>query len=317
MKKRYNIAASTVHPMLNSDRTDKKHIAVILGGMSAEREVSLSTGEGVVGALQQLGYRVTPIDVGRDIASILGTLQPDLVFNALHGTFGEDGCIQGALELLGIPYTHSGVLASALALDKLKSRALFLTNDLMCPEAMLVSKSDNLQGDPMVRPYVIKPLKEGSSIGVEVIFVEDDFNFAYGEQVLVEKYIAGREVQVAVIGDKAIGAIEIIPSGRFYDYQAKYTPGYATHVIPAPMSPPEYNNLLAIAEKAHKIIGCRGLSRVDFRYHPNGEFYILEVNTTPGLTPLSLVPEIAAYNNISFAEFLEILIKEAKCDEWP
>ena len=301
----------------------KKHVAVLMGGLSAEREVSLSTAKGVIKALEDLGYKVSPVDVGRDVAEVLAKLNPDVAFNALHGPYGEDGCIQGLLEIMGIPYTHSGVLASSIGMDKVKSSSIFVQNGIRCTFGKVIHKNDNIQTDPLPRPYVVKPLYEGSSIGVKLVFEGDNFNFsdyewAYGDEVIVERYIPGREIQVAVVGDKAIGAIEIRPKGRFYDYEAKYTDGMAEHIMPAPIAKEAYDEALQLAEKAHHIIGCRGVSRSDFRYDDtvggDGKLYLLEINTHPGLTPLSLVPEIAAYSGITFAQLVESLVQEARCE---
>jgi len=300
----------------------KPHIAVVMGGLSGEREVSLSSAAGIIKHLNLLGYKVTPIDMGRDIAEVLTKLKPDLVFNALHGTYGEDGCIQGVLEILGIPYTHSGILASAIGMDKPKAKALFTANGILCPEGRILHRSEQLTGDPMPRPYVIKPLSEGSSLGVHIIMDGDnfdvrDYDWKYGDEVILERFIPGKEIQVAVLGDKAVGAIEIRPKGRFYDYEAKYTDGKAEHIMPAPISSAAYDEVLAIALSVHRILGCRSVSRVDFRYDDtvggDGKFYLLEINTHPGMTPLSLVPEIAAYAGISFPELLEIIIRDAVC----
>lgn len=300
----------------------KKHVAVLMGGLSAEREVSFSTGKGVVKALEGLGYKVTPVDVGRDVASVLANLKPDVAFNALHGPYGEDGCIQGLLEIMGIPYTHSGVLASSVGMDKVKSSSIFAQSGILCTFGKVIHKNDNIKKDPLPRPYVIKPLFEGSSIGVKLIFEGDNFDFsdyewAYGDEVIVERYVPGKEIQVAVVGDKAIGAIEIRPKGRFYDYEAKYTDGMAEHIMPAPIAKEAYNTVLAIAEKAHHLLGCRGVSRSDFRYDDtnggDGKLYLLEINTHPGMTPLSLVPEIAAYCGISFPQLVDRLVQEARC----
>ena len=299
----------------------KKHIAVLAGGMSAEREVSLSSANSVLLALKELGYRFTAIDMGRDIAKILEQIKPDVVFNALHGGYGENGSLAGLLEIMAIPYTHSGLSASAIAMNKILSKEIFKQNGIKCAQDMIVNKSDNYQEDPMERPYVIKPIGDGSSFGVEVIFAEDefkfkDYKFAYGDQILIEKYIPGREIQVAVLGDKAIGAIEVVPKGRFYDYEAKYTEGMATHIMPAPLDEKAHSKLLALAYKAHYHLGCRGVSRVDFRYDEqgDGEFYILELNSHPGLTPISLAPEIAAYYGTSFPQLIEYLIQEARLE---
>ncbi len=302
--------------------TTPLHIAVLMGGLSAERDVSLSSARGIITTLEARGYQVTPVDVGRDVAAVLARVQPDIAFNALHGPYGEDGCIQGLLEIMGIPYTHSGVLASAVAMDKLRSKAVFRQAGIPCAEDRIIHKTEHLTEDPMPRPYVIKPLYEGSSIGVHVVFEGDsfdisDYDWAYGDEAIVERYIPGKEIQVAVLGDEAIGAIEICPEGRFYDYEAKYTEGKATHYMPAPISAAAYQTVLALARKAHRLLGCKSVSRVDFRYDDTtgeeGEFYILEVNTHPGMTPLSLVPEIAAYAGISFGELLERIIRDAGC----
>lgn len=301
----------------------KKHIAVLMGGMSAEREVSLSTAKGVIKALEELGYKVTPVDVGRDVADILQKVKPDVAFNALHGPYGEDGCIQGLLEIMHIPYTHSGVLASSIGMDKVISSSIFVQNGLRCTFGQVIHKNDNIRQDPLPRPYVIKPLHEGSSIGVKLVFEGDNFNFsdyewAYGDEVIVERYIPGREIQVAVVGGKAIGAIEIRPKGRFYDYEAKYTNGMAEHIMPAPIAKEAYDEALSMAEKAHRLIGCRGVSRADFRYddteNGDGKLYLLEINTHPGMTPLSLVPEIASYCGITFPQLVDMLVQEARCD---
>lgn len=296
-----------------------KRVAVLLGGPSAEREVSLSSGAAVVKACEALGYTTLPIDVDKDVADKLREAKPDVVFNALHGRWGEDGCIQGLLELLHIPYTHSGVLASALAMDKPMARNVFTANGLLCAEGRVCHK-DEIIGDaePMERPYVIKPSNEGSSVGVHIILENDNRFFTgeswpFGDEVLVEKYIPGREIQVAVLDGKALGAIEIKPLGKFYDYEAKYTDGKAQHLMPAPLSKDEEAEVLALAEKAHTVLGCRGLTRSDFRFHVDeGKFYILEVNTQPGMTPLSLAPEIAAHAGISFNQLVERLIKGAR-----
>lgn len=306
-----------------AESTKLLHIAVLMGGLSAEREVSLSSAKGIIKTLQERGYQVTPVDMGRDVAAALAALKPDVVFNALHGTYGEDGCIQGLLEIMGIPYTHSGVLASAIGMDKIRSKALFKQAGIPCAEDMILCKKDVVTSDPMPRPYVIKPMNEGSSIGVHLVFEGDnfdirDYDWAYGNEVIVERYIPGKEIQVAVVGDEAVGAIEIRPKGRFYDYEAKYTEGKTEHIMPAPLGDVAYKHVLELALKAHQLLGCKTISRVDFRYDDtaigDGKFYILEVNTHPGMTPLSLVPEIAAYAGISFGDLLEKLIRDAQCE---
>lgn len=296
------------------------HIALLKGGLSAERDVSLTSGAAVEKALLSLGYRVSVVDVGRDVAAILADLRPDAAFNALHGRFGEDGAMQGILEYLQIPYTHSGVLASALAMDKPMAKVVFAGAGLRCAEGGVFTREQMMQGDPMPRPYVVKPLNEGSSVGVSIVHEGDEpfhgENWNFGNEVLVETYIAGREIQVAVLDDKALGAIEIKPLSGFYDYEAKYTDGKAIHIMPAPLSSTHYEEVCDLAERAHKALGCRGLTRSDFRFNEGGDnqFYILETNTQPGMTPLSLSPEIAAHVGINFEQLVDRLIKGARLD---
>ncbi len=301
-----------------------RHVAVLLGGPSNEREVSLSSGNAVAKSLEELGYRVSKVDVGADIAQQLTALKPDAVFNALHGRWGEDGCVQGVLEMLRIPYTHSGVLASALAMDKPMAKRVFAAEGLLCAQGRVVAKADMLRAEPMAQPYVIKPANEGSSVGVTIVRESDNLTFGdqdwpFGEEVLVERYIPGREIQVAVLDGEALGAIEIVPTGKFYDYEAKYTDGKARHLMPAPLPEAKYAEVCALAERAHKALGCRGLTRSDFRYYEAGtdaaaddRFYLLELNSQPGMTPLSLSPEIAAHRGISFAELVDRLVKSAR-----
>ena len=300
-----------------------RYVAVLMGGWSAERKVSLVSGGAVQRALAQGGYRVTGIDVGRNLASDLTEIRPDVVFNALHGPGGEDGCVQGLLEVMGLPYTHSGVLASALAMNKPAAKRLFKEAGLTCPEGRVMHRSDVIGGEAGDPPYVIKPLNEGSSMGVHLVFGGDNLrpingDWPYGDQVLVERYIPGREIQVAVMGARALGAIEIRPKGRFYDYEAKYTDGRAAHYMPAPVHPDAYAESLEIALAAHQALGCRGVTRADLRYDDTagepGRFYLLEVNTQPGMTPLSLVPEIAADVGISFEQLVCWLVENAACD---
>jgi len=300
-----------------------QHVAVLMGGWSAEREVSLVTGQAACTALEDVGYRVTPIDVAPDIFDVLSDLEPEIAFNALHGRFGEDGCIQGILEVLKIPYTHSGVLASALAMDKPRAKQMFASVSILCPEGRVVHRDEVLEGKVFEPPYVLKPMNEGSSVGVRLVFEGDNIspldeaNWAYGEYVLMERYIPGREIQVAVMDDKALGAIEIRPKKRFYDYEAKYSDGWADHVMPADIPEADYQESLRLALLAHQTLGCRGVTRADLRYDDtlNGaaRFYMLEINTQPGMTPLSLVPEIAAFVGISFAELMDFLVKDAGC----
>ncbi|ABV84596.1 D-alanine--D-alanine ligase [Rickettsia massiliae] len=296
----------------------KKYIALMAGGMSAEREVSLVSSEGVSKALIELGYSVTFIDMGADITVRLQEIKPDIVFNCLHGTYGEDGCLPGLLNIMRIPYTHSGMLSSALAFNKIHSRSWFLTNNINMAESIVVNKSDNIKNDPMKRPYVIKPLTQGSSIGVEVIFAEDNFNFAdydfpYGDQVIIEQYIKGRELQVAVLNGKALGVLEIkLLKNRFYDYETKYTEGFADHLCPAPLPANLYEKLLIESEKIYKTMNCKGPARAEFILEEQtNKLYALELNTHPGMTPLSIVPEIAAYAGINFTNLIEEIIKTA------
>lgn len=295
--------------------TAARHVAVVMGGWSAEREVSLVSGAAVAKALRECGFHVTEIDVDRDVAARLAEVRPDVVFNALHGRFGEDGTIQGLLEMMGLPYTHSGVLASAVAMDKPVAKHLFADAGIACAEGVVTTRRALLQGEPMARPYVVKPLNEGSSVGVHIVQPGDNWTAGDGDpdaRVLVERYIPGREIQVAVMDGRALGAIEIRPKSGFYDYAAKYTAGLAEHLMPAPLDADAYAQVLDLAERAHKALGCRGVTRSDFRYDEGeGRFYILETNTQPGMTPLSLVPEIAAHKGITFAELVSWLIEDA------
>ncbi|MDA0229314.1 MAG: D-alanine--D-alanine ligase [Proteobacteria bacterium] len=301
-----------------------QHIAVIMGGPSVEREVSLVSGSAVEHALIELGYRVTTIDADRTLPAKILECKPDVAFNALHGRLGEDGCVQGLLEVLGIPYTHSGVLASALAMNKPVAKKLFADAGLTCPEGRVMNFKAVMAGEGLAPPYVIKPLNEGSSVGVYIVLNGDnhrrleDEPWPFGDDVLVEKYIPGREIQVAVMGERALGAIEIRPRGRFYDYQTKYTQGKAEHFMPAPIHPNSYTEALDIALCAHRTLGCRGVSRADLRYDDEagepGTFYLLEINTQPGMTPLSLVPEIAADSGMTFSDLVAWMVENASCD---
>lgn len=302
----------------------KKHVVVIAGGMSCEREVSLVSGDIATKSLMRLGYRVTLIDMGYDIASILLNVNPDIVFNALHGTYGEDGCISGVLNILQIPYTQSGVLASALSFDKLKSKEIFNAYQILQPKYLCISQNQHKQMsiDPMTRPYVIKPINQGSSIGVHVIFEEDDFKFQdykfeYGDSILIEEYIKGREMQVAVLNGKALGALEVkLLKKRFYDYETKYTDGFADHIMPANLSKTHYTELLSLAEKVNFIVGATGLTRVEFMFDEiSQKFYVLEINTHPGMTPTSICPEIAEYAGINFDNLIENMLSTAKFEK--
>ena len=313
--------------MSGSSGISSRRVLVLMGGWSAEREVSLSSGTEVARALAARGYTVDTLDVTRDVGRLMAALspKPDVVFNALHGKGGEDGTIQGLLDLLEIPYTHSGVLASALAMDKPAAKQAFAAAGLRCPEGIVVPREVLLRGDVMKRPYVVKPPAEGSSVGVRIVRETDNArvfdadNWAFGDEVLVERYIPGREITVAVLGEptgpRALGALEIRPHGGFYDYTAKYTDGQAVHLMPAPLAPDVYEEALRIAETAHRELGCRGVSRADLRYDDTqgepGELYLLELNTQPGMTPLSLVPEIAAAAGMAFPELVSWMVENA------
>jgi D-alanine-D-alanine ligase len=298
-----------------------KHVAVLMGGWSAERDVSLRSGNACAAALTSRGYRVTPIDVGRDIAAVLTSTKPDVALNVLHGRPGEDGTLQGLLEILGIPYTHSGVMASAVAMQKDYAKALFRAAGVPVAEDRVVSRFEAAKAHVMTPPYVIKPIAEGSSVGVFIVteqhpsppqelFRED---WAFGEMVMVERYIPGKELTCAVLGDRALDVIEIVPAARFYDYEAKYAAGGSKHLLPAPILPNIYQEARRVALAAHSALGCRGVSRADFRYDDlgTGKLVCLEVNTQPGMTETSLVPELAAYAGITFDELVQWMVEDA------
>ena len=304
-----------------------KHVAVLMGGWSSERPVSLSSGKACSDALERAGYRVSRVDVDRDVATILKALAPDVAFNALHGPFGEDGTIQGVLELLEIPYTHSGVLASALAMDKQRAKVLFKAAGVPVAESKVVHRAVAAENHVMKRPYVIKPVKEGSSVGVFIVSEEMQYppqelhraDWPYSDTLMVERYIPGRELTCAVMGDVALGVIEIVSNGHsFYDFDAKYAPGGSSHILPAKLSPKIYQDVQKLTLMAHQALGCRGVSRADFRYddrlHGTGELICLEVNTQPGMTATSLVPELAAYAGHSFEELVSWMVEDASCD---
>ncbi len=300
-------------------------VAVLYGGISAEREVSLSSGRQVIIALREAGYVVTPIDVGPDLRVTLAALdpKPDAVFNALHGRFGEDGAIQGVLDWLGIPYTHSGVRASALAMDKAAAKAMFSAAGLPVARGAVMDVAALEHADPMPLPYVVKPVNEGSSVGVEIMRVGNNrraqvaAGWKFGPEAMVEEYIPGRELTVAVMGDRALAVTEIASMHGFYDYDAKYVEGGSSHVIPAKVHPETYARALDMALAAHRALGCRGATRSDFRYDDtNGEpgrLVLLEVNTQPGLTPTSLLPEQAAHHGMSFPQLCAWMVENATC----
>ena len=298
-----------------------RHVAVLMGGRSAEREVSLVSGAAVARALESAGYRVTLIDVERDMAALLAHLDPppDAVFNALHGRFGEDGCVQGLLNLLEIPYTHSGMLASALAMDKPMAKRLFTAAGIPVAEHKIVHRDEVTAGDVMPRPYVVKPLTEGSSVGVHIVLEGDnavslrDTDWPFGDWVMVERFVPGKELTVAVMGDEPLAVTEITTDRGFYDYDAKYAEGGSVHLVPAPLPAEVYDETLRIAALAHRTLGCRGVSRADLRY--DGEtVFLLEINTQPGMTPTSLVPEQAAHTGMSFQDLVVWMVENAACD---
>lgn len=300
-----------------------KHVAVLMGGWSAEREVSLRSGKACADALERTGYRVSRVDVNPDIAATLRALQPDVALNMLHGRPGEDGTLQGMLEVLGIPYSHSGVLASALAMQKEIAKTVLKAAGVPVPGGMVVSRKDAAQRHLLPTPYVIKPVAEGSSVGVFVVREHHKHppqeltrpDWAFGDQILVEPYIPGKELTCAVMGGQALGVIEIVPAVKFYDYEAKYAPGGSKHLLPAPIAEEIYREVQRIALAAHRAIGCRGVTRSDFRYD-NGlggtkGLFCLEVNTQPGMTETSLVPEMAQHAGISFDELVRWMVEDA------
>jgi D-alanine-D-alanine ligase len=303
-----------------------KHVAVLMGGWSAEREVSLRSGKACAEALARQGFGVTRIDVGRDIATVLSTVKPDIALNVLHGNPGEDGTLQGMLEILAIPYTHSGVLASALAMNKPKAKDVMKAAGIPVAEALLISRFEAAKAHVMAPPYVVKPPAEGSSFGVLIVkedqthppqqlFADD---WAYGELVMVERYIGGRELTCAVRGDEALDVIDIVTDGRFYDYDAKYVAGGSKHILPAKISSNIYQSIRMLTLRAHHALGCRGVSRADFRYDDRLEgtdgLICLEVNTQPGMTATSLVPEMAAYAGMDFRALVRWMVEDASCN---
>jgi D-alanine-D-alanine ligase len=300
---------------------EAKHVAVLMGGWSAEREVSLRSGKACADALIRRGYRVTPIDVTRDVAADLTAARPDVALNVLHGRPGEDGTLQGLLEILGIPYSHSGVMASAVAMQKDYAKALFRAAGVPVAEHLLAARTEAAKSHLMAPPYVIKPVAEGSSVGVFIVtrdhphppqeLYRDDWPF--GDKVMIERYIPGKELTCAVLGDRALDVIEIVPTTRFYDYEAKYAAGGSKHLLPAQILPNVYQEVRRLALAAHSALGCRGVSRADFRYDDRGtgELVCLEVNTQPGMTETSLVPELAAYAGITFDELVQWMVEDA------
>jgi D-alanine-D-alanine ligase len=304
-----------------------KHVAVLLGGLSAEREVSLRSGEACAAALEDQGFRVTRIDAGHDLGTVLAQLKPDVVLNALHGRFGEDGIVQGILEMLRIPYTHSGVLASALAMQKDRAKDVMKAAGIPVAEGLTLNRFEVAKRHVMAPPYVVKPLSEGSSFGV--LIVNEDHvhppqeltsdSWTHGDMVLVERFVAGRELTCAVMGDTALDVIEILAAdGGWYDYNAKYAKGGSIHVLPANLKGNVYQIVQELTLRAHLALGCRGVSRTDFRYDDRpggtGDLVVLEVNTQPGMTETSLVPELAANVGLTFGELVRWMVDDASCD---
>jgi D-alanine-D-alanine ligase len=303
-----------------------KHVAVLMGGWSNERPVSLSSGAQCAAALRRAGYRVTEVDVDRNIANVLLELKPDVAFNALHGPFGESGMIQGLLELLQIPYTHSGVLASALAMDKHQAKMMLKAAGIPVTDHVIVSRPEAARSHVMAPPYVIKPIAEGSSFGVFIVkagvshppqeILREDWNC--GEEIMVERFIPGRELTCAVMGDVALGVTEIVTDLSFYNYEAKYAANGSRHIIPADLKPKIYDKVQKLSLAAHAALGCRGVTRTDFRYNDaageDGELVCLEINTQPGMTPTSLAPEQAAHAGHSYEELVAWMVEDASCN---
>ncbi len=300
------------------------HVAVLMGGWSSERPVSLITGNGVADALERVGYRVTRLDMGRDIAARLTEVKPDVVFNALHGTPGEDGTVQGMMDLMGLKYTHSGLATSVIAIDKQLTKSALVPHGIPMPGGMVVESEALYHADPLPRPYVLKPVNEGSSVGVAI--VTDTANYGNPisrdvdgpwrqfDHLLAEPFIRGRELTVAVLGDRALCVTELQPKSGFYDFDAKYTEGQTEHICPARIPDDVAEAMMGWALQAHRVLGCKGASRSDFRWDDEQAVdgvFLLEVNTQPGMTPLSLVPEQARHCGISYEQLVDILVKEA------
>jgi len=304
---------------MTRDELKSKKIGVLMGGLSAEREVSLNSGRAVHGALLERGYNAVALDVGRDIPRQLQDQRIEVAFICLHGRFGEDGAIQGLLEIMGIPYTGSGVLASALAMNKIVAKVVFAANGLTVAPYVVLRDEDRFDPDDagFDLPIVVKPSQEGSSVGVSIVRNLGELApaltdaFRYDDEILVEKYIKGREIQVGILSDRALGAIEIVPKRDFYDFEAKYTAGMAEHILPAPLQFDLYEKVLRQGEIAHHALGCAGYSRVDFLVTDSGECYLLEVNTLPGMTALSLLPEIAQGSGLGFSDLVEEILCSA------
>ena len=305
---------------------EQRHVAVLMGGWSAERPVSLVTGKGVAKALRGEGFTVSEIDVGRDIAEVLARIKPDVCFNALHGQWGEDGCIQGLLEIMGIPYTHSGVLASAVAMHKERAKGVFRAAGLPIVNDIVISRHDVAKQTAIKPPFVIKPVNQGSSVGVFIIRPGDNRppeeltspQWNLGDEVMVEEFVPGRELTVAVMDGKPLAVTEIVAKTKFYDFEAKYSDGGSEHMVPAKIPQKIYDEAMDISVRAHVALGCRGVSRTDLRYDDTkgepGRLIILETNTQPGMTPTSLAPEQAAYKGMSYGALCRWLVEDASCD---
>ena len=300
------------------------HVAVLMGGWSSERPVSLITGNGVADALERVGYRVTRLDMGRDIAARLAEVKPDVVFNALHGTPGEDGTVQGMMDLMGLKYTHSGLATSVIAIDKQLTKSALVPHGIPMPGGMVVESEALYHADPLPRPYVLKPVNEGSSVGVAIVTDSSNYGNPISREVegpwrqfdhlLAEPFIRGRELTVAVLGDRALCVTELQPKSGFYDFDAKYTEGQTEHICPARVPDDVAEAMMGWALQAHRVLGCKGASRSDFRWDDEqgvDGVFLLEVNTQPGMTPLSLVPEQARHCGISYEQLVDILVKEA------
>jgi D-alanine-D-alanine ligase len=303
-----------------------KHVAVLMGGWSSEREVSLTSGKGIVAALEKLGHRVTAIDMDRNVAQRIADVKPDIVFNALHGSPGEDGSVQGMLDLMGVAYTHSGLTASAVAMDKQIAKTLLSAAGIRVPGGRIVESSSIFESDPLPRPYVLKPVNEGSSVGVAIVTADGNYGMPverdvegpwnHYDQLLAEPFIAGRELTVAVVGDMALAVTELRATTGFYDFDAKYTDGLTQHIIPAVLHADITHEAMEMALAAHRALGCKGVTRSDFRYDDTkgepGVLYLLEVNTQPGMTPLSLVPEQAKYCGMSYEQLVQRILDLAE-----
>ncbi len=301
-------------------------VVVLMGGWSSERDVSLTSGKGIVAALEELGHTVTSIDVTRNVARDIAAANPDIVFNALHGVPGEDGSVQGLLDLMGIKYTHSGLTASAVAMDKQIAKTLLIAAGIRVPGGAIIKSETIFARDPLPRPYVLKPNAEGSSVGVAIVTADGNYGNPISretpgpwhdfDELLAEPFIAGRELTVAVLGDTALAVTELQTSTAFYDFDAKYTDGLTRHIVPADIDADATRQAMEMAVAAHKALGCKGVSRADFRYDDTkgepGEMYLLEVNTQPGMTPLSLVPEQAKYCGMSYTQLVQRILDLAE-----